>query len=75
MNHTLTTSEMPSHTHTLNRDMNAWDGSKVGYDFNYGHGTGAPVGAGSNVLNNTGGNQSHNNMPPYIVVNYEVVAL
>lgn len=55
--------------------MNAWDGSKVGYDFNYGVGTGAPVGAGSNILNNTGGSASHNNMPPYIVVNYEVVAL
>lgn len=73
--HTLTVNEMPSHTHTLNRDINAWDGSKVGYDFNYGYGTGAAVGAGSNILNYTGGSQAHNNMPPYIVVNYEVVAL
>ena len=66
--HKLTVNEMPSHTHTTNRDINAWDGSKVGYDFNYGVGTGAPVGAGSNILNNTGGSQAHNNMPPYLSV-------
>lgn len=66
--HKLTVNEMPSHTHTTNRDMNTWDGSKVGYDFNYGQGTGAPIAAGSNILNNTGGNQAHNNMPPYLSV-------
>lgn len=65
---TLNVNQIPSHTHTLNRDINAWDGSKVGYDFNYGHGTGAAIRAGSNILNNTGGGQAHNNMPPYLSV-------
>ncbi len=35
---------------------------------------GENIGGNPSVVTNTGGGGSHNNMPPYIVVNYEVIA-
>lgn len=79
--HTLTTNEMPSHSH-----VEAWSGYDGGVLYNYGltYGSGSNWGmnisristptaantASPNYLTTwgTGGSQAHNNMPPYIVV-------
>jgi microcystin-dependent protein len=67
-NHTLTTSEIPSHTHGMTGvtdtagTYNAW-GVVTKYAF---------VVSGSTYIENTtaaGGGGSHNNMPPYYTVN------
>ena len=75
--HTLTTDEMPSHTHTQNAHSHTI-GSLKRYDIS-GNG-GAAVGDGYGNTNNyktgsttatnqnTGGGQAHNNMPPYLAV-------
>lgn len=64
--HTLTESEMPSHTHTLNPGQVVGTGS--GGTNNY-----APTGnnpqANTGILA-TGGGQAHNNLQPYLVINY-----
>ena len=72
--HTLTVNEMPSHTHSLVKD------SRLDTVF---HINNASFGGASSMSGNggdwlrwnpgesysyTGGNQSHNNMPPYIAV-------
>ena len=64
--HTLTTQEMPSHSHDLYGSLtgetkaitntgNDWAQTTTGFS------TGT-------YIKNTGGGQAHNNMPPYIVV-------
>lgn len=65
-NHTLTVSEMPSHNHSTtlyghnnkgnisSNHRSVWSGST---DM-----------SASNWIQNTGGNQAHNNMPPYLAV-------
>ena len=71
-NHTLTVNEMPSHRHTgLDIDnvyIFGWDnGTKPGTDWmrqlNQGNSTANRITTGY-----TGGNGSHNNMPPYLAV-------
>lgn len=64
--HTLTTQEMPSHTHGLNNN------TLVNRNI-----TGTGGAQGSNTVqgatitaNNTGGGQAHNNMQPYEIVGY-----
>lgn len=62
--HTLTTTEMPSHTHTLNRS----DGG-TGYRETIGYsGNSQTKQVGSWGVNNAGGGGAHNNLQPYIVV-------
>lgn len=64
--HTLTVSEMPPHTHTLNnatlvnRNISGTGGAQ---------GTNTVQGA-TITANNTGGGQAHNNLQPYEVVGY-----
>jgi hypothetical protein len=59
--HTLTTGEMPAHTHTIPAVYNADDpGSKVV--------RGSTGGSYSPSTNSTGGDGAHNNLQPYIVV-------
>ncbi len=57
--HTLTTDEMPSHTHQY--AVNA-GGAGVS-----GTGTGTP---NNTNTTSTGGGEAHENMPPYLIVNY-----
>lgn len=76
-NVTLTTNQMPSHTHAIQRN-DTWEGagftvidtksgSKWGVGPNKTYTGDAGVGPYGNIAN-TGGGQSHNNMPPYRVV-------
>lgn len=58
-NHTLTINEMPSHTHNIIRSGNS---SSPGYSSFFQ----SSVYSGENSpLSSTGGNQPHNNIPPY----------
>lgn len=62
--HTLTVSEMPSHSHTVPGRVNGSAGSGTGawdYSGNW------PVEASGNSAA-TGGGEAHNNMPPYLAV-------
>ena len=70
--HKLTINEMPSHGHSLSKQVpygvpyNNTSGSLAGNS-----GSGPYYGETYNppwTVNNNGGNQAHNNMPPYIVV-------
>ena len=66
--HTLTIEEMPSHSHTYKRhafDRNDTD-PETGEDI-YGVNN-KTLNAHMGVTESTGGGQSHNNMPPYLVV-------
>ena len=76
--HKLTTSEIPSHNHNFNAGYAVWGPTQTNTNFATvsGNWRGSDT-AGGNYAHtaNTGGNRAHNNMPPYIVVNYEVVAL
>ena len=78
--HTLSTNEMPSHSHNLSyheTDNNkSWSGNsvtKTGTAYPEDLGVNMALGAnwgslGYLILDNTGGNQAHNNMPPYLSV-------
>lgn len=80
---TLTIAQMPSHNHKHRQWVfNGSGASGNHYGFGYQGGTGAAVdtnsaGSSSEVQYGnfpTGGGEAHNNMPPVIVVNYEVIA-
>lgn len=65
--HTLTTNEMPSHTHTITGgglELSLVTGSTGLYRLSF-----ATNGGAKQMINsNTGGGLAHNNMPPYLVV-------
>ena len=62
--HTLTTSEMPSHTHGLIIGSNTED------DFGVSGGNTNNVSSGSDNTSATGGGSAHNNVQPTIILNY-----
>lgn len=62
--HTLTTAEMPSHTHTVVEDNNTGASFLDPANLQVGI-TGSPLGNGT--TSSTGGGGAHNNLPPYIV--------
>lgn len=59
--HKLTIDEMPSHSHGLKNEKTGGSGSAK-WVIN------SSASSGTGVITNTGGNQAHNNMPPYLVV-------
>lgn len=75
--HTLTTDEMPSHTHTQNPHSHTI-GSLTRYNITgkgvaavgdgYGNTQNYKTGNTTATNKNTGGGQAHNNMPPYLTV-------
>ena len=87
---TLTSGQIPSHTHTVTGRMHGSSALADDKDpedeifgaknnNSYASDAGAAdetLGAGSvgGTLNNTGGSQAHNNMPPYQTINY-IIAL
>ena len=61
--HTLTVSELPAHTHPIKNSSKGGTNDNIAY---YGdHGSTAHYPQSTDLLpDNTGGNQSHNNLPP-----------
>lgn len=83
INHTLIAAEMTAHTHTpvgtstaaavSTPSGNFWAGGGQQVYFNPPPAT-APANMAAQAIGNTGGSQPHNNMSPYLVLNF-VVAL
>ena len=78
---TLTEAQMPNHNHTVNasgRPVNAQNPTTSTYWGNgnsqYASASSNIVAMASNMLTNTGGSQAHNNMQPYIAINF-IIAL
>lgn len=61
--HKLTVNEMPSHTHQY---VLSYGGNDPASGFNYGNTLAGTFDA--SFSKSAGGNQAHNNMPPYLVV-------
>lgn len=68
--HTLSVSEMPSHSHAFNNI--SWGGKSLSYSLDNGNFTiydassAYPIGA--RYMKQVGSSQPHNNMPPYLAV-------
>jgi microcystin-dependent protein len=76
-NHTLTTNEIPSHTHPVMASTNAADQSVPAANNLWAQGNNAYNSATNttmsvNALASAGGGQPHNNLPPYLVMNFAV---
>lgn len=73
-NHTLTTSEMPNHTHnqvTVNDDFNNSTGPYPNNNYpSYPNYDGSGTRTWTSTIQAAGGGNAHNNMPPYLVLNY-----
>ena len=79
--HTLTSGEIPSHSHNLPTTINLTAGTAAsggsgengGVSVAQGPTSGRfthPVGASADPVSNTGGGGAHNNLQPYLVLNY-----
>ena len=63
--HQLTINEMPNHNHVIPQSESANDGTGGFKTFAH------PVGNNTNLNTQyTGGGQAHNNMPPYLALNF-----
>lgn len=70
--HTLTVNEMPSHSHTTNTVFPFEPGGITTCTPN--SNSTSHTGIATDVVNNTGGSQPHNNLQPYQVTNYIIKA-
>lgn len=73
--HTLNIAEMPAHTHTLSGSstqgtINAPVGALPGKSAQNAYGATNLVAMNPAVVTNTGGSQPHNNLQPYLVLNF-----
>lgn len=71
--HTLTIEEMPSHRHSWSLGANVVANATSHTAVTNYNSTGGGLGVAT--MNSTGGNQSHNNLQPYLVVNYIIKAM
>lgn len=78
-NNYLSVSQLPAHTHIaqINASSDAGEDSSAAGNFLgesssdlYTSSSGTPMGSGSVTVGNTGNNQSVNNRPPYLTLNY-----
>ena len=69
--HTLDISEMPSHNHDSGVSAG---GTSTGYGLNYEYSTEYRYYDGNDIIADAGGSQPHNNLQPYIIVNYIIKA-
>ena len=71
---TLTTSQLPSHSHTINASSTASDGNATGSILGsgkkkiYDAPTAADITLDSSAVSNTGSGQAHENRPPYVTL-------
>jgi len=74
--HTLTTNEMPSHSHTPTiNGVAVYSGATGGSGANnVNNDSGRNTGGIQWLMTSTGGGQAHNNLSPYLVVNYIIRA-
>jgi len=70
--HALTVTEMPSHNHTTVSKAAFFTNKSGATTFDVGSGA-TNIGSES-VTDNTGAGSAHNNMPPYLVVAYGIIA-
>ena len=66
-NHTLTIDEMPSHGHRVLYHKADGTDNRGGYEWSTPNDI-SDVAITSSLIEHTGGNQPHNNMPPYLAV-------
>lgn len=65
--HTLTVNEIPGHTHTIENGTVTVSGGNVG-NISYANNNSILASTTNAKVTDTGGSQSHNNMPPYLCV-------
>jgi len=66
--HQITIDEMPSHTHSFKKRTNTGSDSAVSA------GTGDSYTWTTGYIQSVGGDEAHNNMPPYLTLNYIIKA-
>lgn len=66
--HRLTINEMPKHKHNSKVRMNWYDGTAYGPLFNQGNSSNVGVDRETTYTDEVGGDNSHNNIPPYFAV-------
>lgn len=65
--HKLTVSEMPSHDHGIKMNVSGYEGG-IAYTSHFGQGDPQQWDNYQGLIGSTGGNNAHNNMPPYLAV-------